>query len=50
MCRGGNGAVLYYTSYRDFGGIKFGMVTVGINPTDLKLNPIKIPLGGVVQN
>ena len=28
----------------------FGMVTVGIDPTDFKLNPTKIPPGGVVQN
>ena len=28
----------------------FGMVTVGIHPTDFELNPTKIPPGGVVQN
>ena len=28
----------------------FGMATVGIDPTDFKLNPTKIPPGGVVQN
>ena len=28
----------------------FGMVTVGIHPTDFKLDPTKIPPGGVVQN
>ena len=27
-----------------------GMVTVGIHPTDLELDPTKIPPGGVVQN
>ena len=28
----------------------FGMVTVGIHPTDFELNPTKIPPGGVVKN
>ena len=27
-----------------------GMATVGIHPTDLELDPTKIPPGGVVQN